>query len=215
MKYSFLKLNGVRRVLNESQKRLESSWTELHLGLRRPTPAELRESTKRLVRDVITDGLDVLFCGINPGLYSSATGHHFARPGNRFWPALHKSGFTDELLTPFRERELLARGVGITNLISRATATADLLTLDEIVAGGRRLSAKVRRRRPKFAAILGVVAYRVAFDKSDAKLGLQKERIGSTRLWVLPNPSGLNAHYQLNDLAKLFAELRNAATTRR
>jgi TDG/mug DNA glycosylase family protein len=202
-------------VLSDSQKRLRSPWTELHLGLRKPTPAELRASVAREVRDVIADGLDVLFCGINPGLYSFATGHHFARPGNRFWPTLHESGFTDELLTPFRELELLDRNLGITNLVNRATATADLLKLDEIVAGGRQLLKKARRRRPRFIAVLGIVAYRVAFDKPDAKLGPQKERIGSTRLWVLPNPSGLNAHYQLNDLARLFAELRNAATPRR
>ncbi len=202
-------------MLNDSQRRLRSPWTELHLGLRKPTPAELRASAAREVRDVIADDLDVLFCGINPGLYSSATGHHFARPGNRFWPTLHASGFTDGLLTPFRELELLDRNLGITNLVNRATATADLLKLDEIVAGGRQLLKKVRRRQPKFVAILGVVAYRVAFDKPDAKLGLQKERIGSSRVWVLPNPSGLNAHYQLNDLAKLFAGLQIAATARR
>jgi TDG/mug DNA glycosylase family protein len=201
-------------VLDESRKRVKSSWSELNLGLRRPTPAELRESATRKIADVIADDLDVLFCGINPGLYSSATGHHFARPGNRFWPALHESGFTEELLTPFRERELLTQRLGITNLVNRATATADLLSLDEIVAGGRRLTAKVRRKRPRFVAVLGVVAYRVAFDIPDAKLGLQKGRIGEARVWVLPNPSGLNAHYQLNDLAELFAELRIAAATR-
>jgi double-stranded uracil-DNA glycosylase len=201
-------------VLDESRERAKSSWAELHLGLRRPTPAELREAATRRVPDVIADGLDVLFCGINPGLYSAATGHHFARPGNRFWPALYESGFTDELLTPFRERELLSRGLGITNLVSRATATADLLSLEEIAAGGRRLTTKLRRRRPRFVAVLGVVAYRVAFSRPTVEMGLQPDRIGLTQVWVLPNPSGLNAHYQLNDLAKLFGELRKAAATR-
>jgi TDG/mug DNA glycosylase family protein len=188
-------------------------WSELEKGLRRPTRTDLLAATHRTVPDVIADGLGVLFCGINPGLYSAATRHHFARPGNRFWPTLHRSGFTEQLLTPFRERELLNNHLGITNLVDRATATADLLSPDEIVAGGRRLTAKVARRKPKFVAVLGVVAYRQAFAKPNAKLGPQPKPIGATQVWVLPNPSGLNAHFQLADLAKLFAELRHAAAT--
>jgi TDG/mug DNA glycosylase family protein len=153
----------------------------------------------------------VLFCGINPGLYTAAVGHHFARPGNRFWPALHAGGFTDRLLSPFDEREVLKSGYGITNVVMRTTASADLLTKDEIVKGGERLRKKVIRYRPKILAVLGVGAYRVAFEKPKANVGRQAEMIGNTTLWVLPNPSGLNANYQMDKLAKLFCELKAAA----
>lgn len=159
---------------------------------------------------MIAPDLRVLFCGINPGLYTAATGHHFARPGNRFWPALYASGFTRKLLSPAEEHELLADGYGITNVVARATATAAELSAAEYVEGGRRLASKVRRYRPKFIAVLGVGAYRTAFDRPKATLGLQPEAIGDTRVWVLPNPSGLNAHYQPKDLARLFKELRLA-----
>jgi TDG/mug DNA glycosylase family protein len=152
----------------------------------------------------------VLFCGINPGLYTAAVGHHFARPGNRFWSALFAAGFTDRLFSPFEERELLKSGYGITNVVARATATANTLTHEELVTGGRRLAGKVRRYRPKFLALLGVSAYRAAFDRAQAKVGRQEETIGDTMLWVLPNPSGLNAHYQQKDLARLFKELKAA-----
>jgi double-stranded uracil-DNA glycosylase len=185
----------------------------VHAGsIARPTRAELLASIDRTLRDVIAPDLRVLFCGINPGLYSAATGHHFARPGNRFWPALHAAGFTDRVLHPSEERELLALGYGITNVVPRTTATAAELTDDEIVAGGRRLSAKVRRARPRVLAILGVGAYRTAFGRPRAGAGLQAESIGETRLWVLPNPSGLNANYQAPELARLFRELRDFAT---
>lgn len=162
---------------------------------------------------MIAPDLRVLFCGINPGLYTAATGHHFARPGNRFWPALYAGGFTRRLLSPDEEHELLTDGYGITNVVARATATAAELTAEEYVEGGRRLAAKARRYRPKFIAVLGVGAYRTAFDRPKAALGLQPEDIGDTRVWVLPNPSGLNAHYQPKDLARLFKELRLAMET--
>jgi TDG/mug DNA glycosylase family protein len=160
---------------------------------------------------VIAPGLRVLFCGINPGLYTAATGHPFARPGNRFWPALHASGFTPRLFAPHEARSLLTLGYGITSVVARATATADELTREEFVEGGRLLVAKVRRYRPAFLAVLGVGAYRAAFARPKARLGRQDEKIGETVIWVLPNPSGLNAHYQPRDLARLFAELRAAA----
>jgi double-stranded uracil-DNA glycosylase len=176
-----------------------------------PTRADLLAAAAKTLKDVIARDLSVLFCGINPGLYSAYTGHHFARPGNRFWPALHAGGFTDRLLQPFEERELLSRAYGITNLVERASATADQLAPDELIAGGKALLAKLRRYRPRFLAILGVGAFRVAFARPRAVLGLQPEMIGATQVWVLPSPSGLNAHYQPGDLAKLFRELREVA----
>jgi TDG/mug DNA glycosylase family protein len=177
----------------------------------KPTKKQLLAATKKTVRDVIAPDLRVLFCGINPGLYTAAVGHHFARPGNRFWPALYASGFTERLLSPFDERELLKSGYGITNVVARATATADLLTKEEIVAGGKRLRAKVVRYRPRILAVLGLGAYRTAFNQPKAAVGPQEELIGRTRLWVLPNPSGLNANYQAADLARLFRDLRESA----
>ena len=176
----------------------------------KPTKEQLLAATEKTVRDVIAHDLCVLFCGINPGLYTAAVGHHFARPGNRFWPALYAAGFTDRLLSPFDERELLKSGYGITNVVARATATADLLTKEEIVAGGERLRAKVFRYRPRVLAVLGVGAYRTAFNQPKASVGRQGDLIGKTVLWVLPNPSGLNANYQPAHLAKLFRELREA-----
>lgn len=176
----------------------------------KPTKEQLAAATEKTVRDVIAPDLRVLFCGINPGLYTAAVGHHFARPGNRFWPALHAAGFTDRLLSPFDERELLKSGYGITNVVMRTTAAADQLTKDEIVAGGEQLRAKVLRFRPKVLAVLGLGAYRTAFNKPKANVGRQDEQFGQTVLWVLPNPSGLNANYQAGDLARLFRELREA-----
>ena len=176
----------------------------------KPTKEQLLAATGKTVRDVIAPDLRVLFCGINPGLYTAAVGHHFARPGNRFWPALYASGFTERLLSPFDERELLKGGYGITNVVSRATSSADLLTKEEIVAGGKRLTRKVLRYRPRILAVLGMGAYRDAFNQPKASVGRQKQLIGSTILWVLPNPSGLNANYQARDLARLFSELREA-----
>ena len=161
--------------------------------------------------DLIAPGLRVLFCGINPGLYSGATGHHFARPGNRFWPALHAAGFSERLLPPWEEHGLLAGGYGITNLVARTTATADELTRQELVAGRRRLDRVVRRYAPWWVAVLGVGAYRTAFGRPMARVGEQAESLAGARLWVLPNPSGLNAHYQLPDLVREFAALHAAA----
>ena len=177
----------------------------------KPTKEQLLAATEKTVRDVIAPDLCVLFCGINPGLYTAAVGHHFARPGNRFWPALYAGGFTDRLLSPFDERELLKSGYGITNVVQRATASADMLTKEEIIAGGERLRAKVLRYRPRILAVLGLGAYRTAFNQPKAVVGPQEERMGSTRLWVLPNPSGLNANYQAADLARLFRDLRESA----
>jgi len=174
----------------------------------KPTKAQLLAATKKTVADVIAPDLHVLFSGINPGLYTAAVGHHFARPGNRFWPALHAGGFTDRILSAFDERELLKSGYGITNVVARATATADLLTKEEIVAGGEKLRRKVLRYRPRVLAVLGVGSYRTAFNKRKAGIGQQTELIGRTIVWVLPNPSGLNAHYQAGELGRLFRELK-------
>ena len=165
----------------------------------------------RTVPDLIAPGLRVLFCGINPGLYSAATGHHFARPGNRFWPTLHAAGFTDRRLAPAEERELLVMGYGITNIVPRSTATAGELSPDELTTGARRLASKVRRYQPRVLAVLGVSAYRAAFGQPRATLGRQVEPMGATTVWVLPNPSGLNANYQAPDLARLYSELREWA----
>jgi TDG/mug DNA glycosylase family protein len=177
----------------------------------KPTKAEIAAAAGRTVPDVIAPGLKVLFCGINPGLYSGATGHHFARPGNRFWPTLHRAGFTERQLSPFEEQELLRDGYGVTNIVARATAGADELLDEEFIDGRERLEKKVRRYRPRVLAVLGVGAYRTAFGHPKARLGLQDETIGKTAIWVLPNPSGLNQHYKLDDLARLFRELRDAA----
>ena len=160
--------------------------------------------------DVIAPGLDVLFCGINPGLWSAAVGHHFARPGNRFWPALHLSGFTPRRLSPGEQDLLPAAGLGITNLVARATAQASELTAAELREGGERLAGLVRRHAPVVVAVAGVTAYRTAFGRPRAGTGPQQETLETARLWVLPNPSGLNAHWSLPRLAEAFAELRKA-----
>jgi len=178
----------------------------------RPTSEQVAAAEGASVPDVIADRLRVLLCGINPGLYSGAVGHHFARPGNRFWKTLHAAGFTDRVLSPFEERELLSLGLGITNLVDRATATADKLAAQELREGAGRLVRKVQRRQPAFVAFLGFGAYRTAFDRRDAAIGEQHDhRIGGTRVWLLPNPSGLNAHFQPDRLAEVFAELRARA----
>jgi TDG/mug DNA glycosylase family protein len=161
---------------------------------------------------VVADGLSVLFCGINPGLMTAATGHHFARPGNRFWPALHLSGFTPRRLHPSEQEELLSYGLGITNVVARASARADELSAEEYREGGRLLSAKVARLRPRWLAVLGVTAYRTAFDDRKAQVGPQPRLLGDARVWVLPNPSGLNAHWTPTTLAEEFGRLREAAT---
>ena len=178
---------------------------------RRPSPAELRAARGRTVPDLIAPGLSVLFVGINPGLYSGAVGHHFARPGNRFWKVLHTAGFTDAVVSPFEERLLLERGFGITNIVRRTTAAADELSANELIHGARRLRAKVARYRPGVVAFLGLQAYRVALGNPRAKVGRQRETLEGAAVWVLPNPSGLNAHYQLPALTRLFRTLRRAA----
>jgi double-stranded uracil-DNA glycosylase len=180
-------------------------------GVHRPSSWELDAARDKTIPDVAAPGLRVLFAGINPGLYSAAIGYHFARPGNRFWPALHASGFTSRLLHPAEQQQLLALGLGITNVVDRATARADELTATEIRAGGRALAAKVARLGPRWLAVVGVTVYRTAFGHPGAKTGPQEERMGETRLWVLPNPSGLNAHWNASQLAEAFAELREAA----
>jgi TDG/mug DNA glycosylase family protein len=162
------------------------------------------------VPDVIAPDLRVLFCGINPGLYSARVGRHFARPGNRFWKALQLSGFTERLYRPEEQERLIELGCGITNLVARETASADELGREELVAGGRALERKVRRYRPAWVAMLGVTAYRAAFGERGARVGVQPRRLARAGLWVLPNPSGLNAHYQLGALAQAFGELREA-----
>lgn len=175
-----------------------------------PLPVELEAARGTSLPDVITDDLAVLFCGINPGLWSAATGHHFARPGNRFWPALRAAGFTPRLLGPADQADLLALGLGITNIVSRATARADELTAGELESGRHQLAGKVRQHRPAWLAVLGVTAYRTAFQSPGAAVGGQAPAIGDTRVWVLPNPSGLNAHYPPDALAKAFRRFRDA-----
>ena len=161
------------------------------------------------VPDVLAPDLDVLFCGINPSLTSAERRHHFARPGNRFWPAIHLAGLTPRLLTPDEDAELPAYGLGVTNVVSRPTRTAAELSADELRAGGRELVALVERWRPRVLAVLGVTAWRVAFDRPRAGLGRQPEALGGVATWVVPNPSGLNAHHQLPDLARMYAQLRS------
>src|SRR5438067_5514727 len=173
----------------------------------KPTREEIASAAGQTLPHVIAPGLRVLFVGINPGLYTAAVGHHFARPGNRFWPALYKSGFTDQLVSPFEERELLKSGIGISNVVPHATASAAELNREDFARGGRLLARKVKKYRPRIVAVLGVGAYRHAFHQPKAQVGEQPERIHAARVWVLPNPSGLNPNYQLSELVRLFAEL--------
>lgn len=173
----------------------------------KPSKEDLRDAVNRTTEDLIDYNLKILFCGINPGLWSGATGFHFARPGNRFWKVLHLAGFTDRILHPSEEDELLERGYGITSFCKRTTARADELTTEEFIEGGQHLVKKLEKYHPKMLAVLGITAYRTAFQKPKAKLGLQDEQIAGVPVWLLPNPSGLNAHYQAADLARLFGEL--------
>ncbi len=175
-----------------------------------PTRAELLAAASRTVPDVIAPGLRVLFCGINPGLYSAWCGHHFGRPGNRFWGALFAGGFTPRLFHPSEEADLLALGLGITNVADRPSAAADELTRAELIAGGKRLARLAEQYQPRWLAVLGVTAYRVAFAAPKAAMGPQPDTVGGANVWVLPNPSGLNAHYLPADLARVFAEFRAA-----
>lgn len=183
-----------------------------------PSRPELEAARGQLLPDVLPrpgdPPLAVLFCGINPGLLSAFTGHHFARPGNRFWPSLHAAGFTPRRFAPSEQGGLRALGLGITNVVPRATARADELADDEFVAGGERLRSLVGRVRPRWLAVAGIGAYRVAFADPHAAVGRQHARIGDTGLWVLPSPSGLNAHYSAAALTEAFAELRRAADPR-
>jgi TDG/mug DNA glycosylase family protein len=180
----------------------------------RPTKAELLAAADKTIPDVIAPGLDVLFCGTNPGLYSAAIGCHYGRPGNRFWPTLYAAGFTPRLFDPSEVGEMLGLGYGITDVVLRASTAADELTADELVSGGKALRRKVKKYAPRFLAVLGIGIYRIAFRQPKAVIGLQKGRIGNTRVWVLPNPSGLNAHYQPAELVQLFAELFVASPVR-
>ncbi|MEV4072963.1 G/U mismatch-specific DNA glycosylase [Nonomuraea fuscirosea] len=161
-----------------------------------------------MLDDVLGPSPDVLFCGINPGLMSEATGHHFARPGNRFWPALHLSGFTPRLLAPAEQHLLPSYGLGITNIVPRASAKASELTRAELARGGADLAAKVALVRPKVLAVLGISAYRTAFARPKSVIGPQDELVGGVRVWVLPNPSGLNAHWTVTTIAGEMARLR-------
>lgn len=174
---------------------------------RKPTPEEIRAASGKTVPDIIAPDLQVLFCGINPSLYSAAVGHHFARPGNRFWRSLHTAGFTERLLAPFEDKDLLQFGYGLTNIVDRATARADELDTEELVIGQQQLAAKVQHYRPQFLAVLGISAYRTAFNRPKAVVGKQDESLHRAIIWVLPNPSGLNAHYQLEDLKRVYREL--------
>jgi TDG/mug DNA glycosylase family protein len=169
----------------------------------KPTPAELQAAAGRTIPDLVRPGLKVLFVGINPGLYSGATGHHFAYPGNRFWPALHLAGITPRRLDPSEEQELLALGYGITGM-------AQELTAEEYRAGARRLEESVRTYQPRLICFLGLGAYRTGFQQPKAQLGLQPQQIEQTPVWLLPNPSGLNAHFSLEDFGRLLAEVRAA-----
>ena len=178
----------------------------------RPTPAELDAARDATIPDVLAGGLRVVFAGINPGLYSAATGHHFARPGNRFWPALHRSGFTPRQFRPDEQDQLLALGLGITNVAPRATARAAELSPAELREGALVLQDKMARFRPQWLAVLGVTVYRTAFGHPGAIVGPQAASLGPTRVWVLPNPSGLNAHWTPAALAGEFARLRLEAT---
>lgn len=176
----------------------------------KPTREELQAAYGKTIPDRVSNSLQVLFVGINPSLYSAAVGRHFARPGNRFWPALFESGFTPRLFSPFDDHLLPEDGCGLTNLVAKATARADELSPEALARGARSLKRKIKRLKPRFAAFVGVTAYRTGFSQPKAQIGRQHEQIGETIVWVLPNPSGLNAHYQREDFARLFRELRAA-----
>ena len=183
---------------------------DIQTGVRKPTKAELAAAVGWTIPDVLPAGMRVLFCGINPGLYTAAVGHHFARPGNRFWPALFAGGFTDRLHSPFEDVRLGEQGYGFTNLVARATATADELSPHELIEGRRILERKLRTTPAQWLAMLGIGAYRTAFEMRGATVGPQEKELAGARVWVLPNPSGLNAHHQPGTLAACFRALRAA-----
>jgi double-stranded uracil-DNA glycosylase len=177
---------------------------------RKPTPQELLAAAGKTLPDLIASDLRVLFCGINPGLYTAAVGHHFARPGNRFWPALYRAGFTPRQLSPYEEHELLELGYGITNLVARATNSAAELHKEEFQQGAQILDKKLLRYKPLCVAFVGLGAYRAAFNLPRATVGPQTQQLHGARVWTLPSTSGLNANYRPDDLARLFTELRAA-----
>jgi TDG/mug DNA glycosylase family protein len=177
----------------------------------RPSPAELAAAAGRTVPDVIASNLLVLFCGINPGLLSAAVGHHFAHPGNRFWKALHASGFTDMLLSPAEEQLLIGAGLGVTNIVAVATRTAAELSRQQLALGALALEERVRHFAPKTVAFLGLTSYRSAFHRPRAAIGRQDESLGSATVWVLPNPSGLQAFYPFARLVEELQALRREA----
>jgi len=181
----------------------------------KPTKEDMADAVNRRVRDVIAPGLKVLFCGINPGIYTAAVRRHFGRPGNRFWPALFNGGFTPRLFSPFENDELLALGYGITNLVARPTVLANELSDDELRRGAKTVVRKVMKYKPRYVAFCGVTSYRIAFDRPDAQVGFQPEHsIGDTKVWILPNPSGLNAHFTGPRLKEVFSELYRAVKAR-
>jgi double-stranded uracil-DNA glycosylase len=177
-------------------------------SLWRPNKKQLEAARKKKVPDLYTPNVQVVFCGINPGLYSAAVGHHFAGPGNLLWPTLFASGFTPRLFTAFDANELLALGFGITNLVTRTSATADELDHDELHRGARQVTKKLKVWQPRWVAFLGLHAYRVAFERRKAIVGRQDEMIGNTKIYLLPNPSGLNAFHQPAILNQMFSEFR-------
>ena len=180
--------------------------------MRKPSPEEIARSKNGTVPDVIADRLRVLFCGINPSLYSAAIGHHFARPGNRFWPTLHISGLTPNRLAPDDEPEMLRLGFGITNLVARATGAADELTRAELALGGEALERLVRSRRPERVAFVGITAYRTAFRRPHARFGLQQQTLGNAQLWILPNPSGRNQSFSVEPFRELARSIGGDAS---
>jgi double-stranded uracil-DNA glycosylase len=180
--------------------------------MKRPTRDDLQGAYGRIIPDLVGPGMRVLLVGINPSLYSGWTETHFARPGNRLWRTLHEAGFTDRRLHPSETDAILAAGFGITNLVARATARADELTDDEIRAGVAPLRRLVGRWEPAYVAFLGISSYRVAFGQPRARVGAQEHQLAGAGVWVLPNPSGLNAHYQQPDLTAAYAELRRAVS---
>ncbi len=197
--------DAIARCRGDGMSESEPTWVPWP-----PPRARCAEGAGRSIPDLIADGLRVLLVGINPGLCSGATGYHFATPGNRFWSTMHRAGWTERQLRPDEPAALLALGIGITNLVDRATASADEVSGDELRAGAEELRRKVERHRPRAVAILGISAYRSAFDEADARVGRQSTRLGGVPVWVLPNPSGLNAHYGPAKLVEHFAAFREA-----
>lgn len=173
----------------------------------KPTKEQVQAAAGKTIPDLISTDLKVLFCGINPGLYSGATGYHFARPGNRFWPALNAAGYTEEILKPDQGAMLLAAGYGITNLVERSTASAAEVTSEELISGRLMLEQKLQKFSPAILAVLGITAFHTAFDCNDAAFGLQKGKLKNVEIWILPKPSGLNAHFTPPALAEAFRDL--------